>query len=79
MRHKTFFEYPVFDNIRDVIYHSVKKYPKNVAFRLKEKSENETKYIDITYEKFLEEVNNLGTGLYRVRNERQKNSITFKK
>ncbi len=64
MRYKTFFEYPVFTNVKDVIYHSVKKYPKNVAFRLKEKNGEEVKYIDITYEKFLEDVNCLGTGLF---------------
>ncbi len=64
MREKTFFEYPVFDNIKQVIYHSLEKYPNNIAFKLKEKTEEKTKYIDITYTKFLEEVNNLGTGLF---------------
>ena len=61
---KTFFDYPVFNNIKEVIYYSVKKYPQNVAFRLKEKNEEEVKYIDITYDKFLEEVNSFGTGLF---------------
>lgn len=64
MKDKTFFDYPVFDNIKQVIYHSVEKYPNNIAFRLKEKNEEETKYIDITYTEFLEEVNRFGTGLY---------------
>ncbi len=64
MRYKTFFDYPVFNNVKEVIYHSVKKYPKNVAFRLKEKNEEEIKYIDITYEEFFEELNNLGSGLF---------------
>ncbi len=64
---ETFFDYPVFNNIKEVIYFSIKKYPKNIAFKIKEKNENEVKYIDITYEKFLEEVNNLGTGLYSLR------------
>ncbi len=59
MRYKTFFEYPVFNNIKEVIYHSVKKYPQNVAFRLKEKNGEEITYKDITYKEFLEEVNNL--------------------
>ena len=66
MRNKTFFEYPVFDNVRDVIYHSVKKYPDNIAFRLKEKNHAQIKYIDITYKEFLSQVNNLGTGLYSI-------------
>ena len=79
MRYKTFFEYPVFENVRDVIYHSVKKYPQNIAFRLKEENGEETKYIDITYEKFLEEVNNLGTGLFFMRTSRKENRNSCKK
>lgn len=64
MKNKTFFEYPVFDNIRDVIYYSVNKYPENIAFKIKEKNEENIKYIDVTYKEFLDEVNNLGTGLF---------------
>ena len=64
MKDETFFDYPVFDNIKQIIYHSVSKYPKNVAFRLKEKNGEEIKYIDITYTEFLEEINRLGTGFY---------------
>lgn len=79
MKYKTFFEYPVFDNVRDIIYYSVKKYPDNVAFRIKEKKESEVKYIDITYKKFLEEVNSLGTGLYSIRHAREKNCNSCKK
>ncbi len=79
MKKETFFDYPIFDNIKDVIYHSVEKYPKNVAFRVKEKSDQDIKYIDITYEEFLEEVNNLGTGLFKARLKREKDSHTFEK
>jgi len=66
MRSETFFEYPVFDNVKQVIYHSIEKYPNNIAFKLKEKKDNETRYIDITYKEFIEEVNNLGTGLFKM-------------
>lgn len=66
MRNETFFEYPVFDNVKQVIYHSMEKYPNNIAFKLKEKHENEVKYIDITYTDFMNEVNNLGTGLFNI-------------
>lgn len=75
---ETFFDYPVFDNVKDIIYYSVKKYSKNVAFRLKEKSEEKVKYIDITYEKFLNEVNNLGTELYLLGLENKKIAILSK-
>ena len=66
MREETFFEYPVFDNVKQVIYHSVEKYPNNIAFKLKEKNGEEIKYKDITYTEFMEEVNNLGTGLFNI-------------
>ena len=36
---ETFFEYPVFDNVKDIIYFSVKKHSKNIAFKIKEKKE----------------------------------------
>ncbi len=75
---ETFFEYPVFDNIKEIIYFSVKKYPKNIAFKVKEKNENEIKYIDITYKEFLEEVNNLGTGLFSKGLEGKKIAILSK-
>ncbi len=66
MREETFFEYPVFDNIKQVIYHSIDKYPNNIAFKIKEKTESDVKYIDITYTDFINEVNNLGTGLFKL-------------
>ncbi len=66
MRNETFFEYPVFDNIKQVINYSVEKYPNNVAFRLKEKNGEEIKYVDITYLDFINEVNNFGTGLFNI-------------
>lgn len=66
MRDETFFDYPVFDNVKEVIYYSIEKYPNNVAFRLKEKNGEDIKYKDITYTEFIEEVNNFGTGLFNL-------------
>lgn len=66
MRSETFFEYPVFNNVKEVIYHSIEKYPNNIAFKLKEKDGDKVNYIDITYTDFINEVNNLGTGLYSI-------------
>ncbi len=63
---ETFFEYPTFDNIREVIYYSVNQYPNNVAFKLKHKNGEEVTYQDITYKEFLDEVNYLGTGLFNL-------------
>lgn len=75
---ETFFDYPVFNNIKEVIYYSVEKYKTNTAFKLKEKAENEVKYIDITYEEFLTQVNNLGTGLYELGLEGKRVAILSK-
>jgi len=75
---ETFFEYPIFDNVKDIIYFSVKKYPKNVAFKIKEKNQENVKYIDITYEEFLNQVNNLGEGLFSLGMEGKKVAILSK-
>ena len=69
---ETFFKYPDFNNIKEIIYNSAKEYSNNVAFikkeqiNKKEKNGKEVKYKDITYKKLLEEANNLGTGLYNL-------------
>lgn len=63
---ETFFEYPNFTNVKDIIYYSVDKYRENRAFIIKEKVGEEVKYKNISYGDFLEEVNSLGTGLFRL-------------
>ena len=52
------------ENIKEIMYETVKKYKTNTAFTLKYKEEKDIRYEDITYERFLEEVNNLGTKLF---------------
>ena len=54
-----------FKDIKGIIYNSAKKYANNIAFRIKEKVNKNTKYIDITYKKLLEDINHFGTGLYK--------------
>ncbi len=66
MREETFFDYPLFDNVKDVIYYSIEKYPNNIAFKIKEKNGEEIQYKDITYTNFINEVNNFGTGLFEM-------------
>lgn len=55
-----------FENIKELIYHSAKKYKDNTAFILKEKKEKEVQYKNISYEKFLEDINALGTKFYNL-------------
>ena len=44
---ETFFKYPDFNNIKEIIYNSVEKYPNNIAFKIKEKNGKEVKYKEI--------------------------------
>lgn len=57
-------EVPKFENVKEIIYNSVKLYPENIAFTIKEKEENNVEYINITYTKLLENINAVGTALY---------------
>lgn len=40
-----------FFNIRDHIENAIKKYPNNIAFKIKEKNGKKVNYINITYRK----------------------------
>lgn len=59
-----FFEYPDFENIKEVVNHVVNKYPDNRAFIIKHKIDKEVSYENITFKQLMEDVNNLGTALY---------------
>ena len=52
-----------FENIKDMIENAVKLYPNNNAFIIKHKNGKEVTYENITYSRFQEEINALGTGL----------------
>jgi len=55
-----------FENIKDLIYNSAEKYAKNVAFTTKVINGKEVEYEETTYEKFLEEINYLGTAFFNL-------------
>lgn len=60
-----------FNNVKEIIYNSVKLYPENVAFEIKiqnqdKENKNDFKYVDVTYKKLLEDVNCFGTSLYKM-------------
>ncbi len=52
-----------FNNLKEVIEDAANKYSSNNAFIIKNKEGKKTTYTNITYTKFLEEINNLGTAL----------------
>jgi long-chain acyl-CoA synthetase len=61
---KYFFEYPDFNNVKEMMYYLVNKYPEHNAFIVKNKIDKEVTYRKITFKNLLEDVNNFGTGLY---------------
>ena len=58
------FDATEFNNIKEIIYNSAKKYKDNIAFVIKHKEEKNTTYENVTYKRLLEDVNKLGTALY---------------
>ena len=54
----------LFDNIKDVIYNSVKLYPNHIAFVTKIINGKDVKYKNTTYKQMLNDINSFGTGLY---------------
>ena len=60
-------EVPRFNNIKEIIYNSVKLYAKDIAFTTKITKENKkVEYKETTYEEFLKEINALGTALFNM-------------
>ncbi|MBP3255178.1 MAG: AMP-binding protein [Clostridia bacterium] len=54
------------NNLKDVIYNSVNNYGNNIAFVIKHwKDRKNFEYENITYKRFLEDINKFGTGLYK--------------
>ena len=64
MEKEKYFEATEFEDIKGIIYNSAKIYANNTAFILKHKNEKEISYENITYKKFLEDINAFGTKLY---------------
>ncbi len=53
-----------FQNIKEIIYHSAKKYAEKIAFIIKHQEGKNKTYENVTYKRLLEEINALGTKLY---------------
>jgi len=53
-----------FQNIKEIIYNSAKKYANNIAFIIKHQEGKNKTYENITYKTLLEHINQLGTKLY---------------
>lgn len=68
-------EIPKFNNIKEVLYNSVKLYKDNIAFTIKCKENEKIRYINKTYEDFLEDVNSFGTNIYDLGLENERIAI----
>lgn len=66
MKNKILYNAHQFQNIREILNNTVKLYPKNVAFKIKNKKGKEVTYTDITYEMFQNDINEFGTGLVKL-------------
>ena len=62
-----FRDLPIFNNIKEVIYNSVKLYKNNIAFVTKIKKEDKSvEYVNHTYQNLLDDINAFGTSLYKL-------------
>ena len=55
-----------FENIKELLYGTVKKHENNIAYCIKTENEKKVAYRDITYKELLEEVNALGTKMFEL-------------
>ena len=55
-----------FENIKELIYNSAKKYENHIAFVIKKSNGKKAEYQNITYKELLDEINSLGTKLYEL-------------
>ncbi len=55
-----------FENVKDIIYNSAKKYSDNIAFINKKQIGKKLEYTEITYKELLNQINYLGTKLYDI-------------
>lgn len=66
MKSEIIFRVPEFQNIKEIVYNSVKNYRENIAFVIKHQNGKEFKYENITYKRFLDDINKLGTAFYKL-------------
>ena len=63
---KKLYNPPKYDTIKEYINEGIKKYPNNVAFRIKGKRDKEVVYKDITYTEFENDLESLAQGFIEI-------------
>ena len=66
MKKERYFNAIEFKDIKGIIYNSAKQYAQNIAFTIKHKNDKEVTYENITFKKFLQDINAFGTKLYEM-------------
>lgn len=66
MKSERIFKVPEVQNMKEVIYNAVKNYSENIAFVIKHQNGKEVEYENVTYKRFLEDINKLGTAFYKL-------------
>lgn len=66
MKKNIIFEAVEFENVKQIIYSSAKKYENQIAFVIKHQENKKVSYENITYKQFLEDINKFGTALYNM-------------
>lgn len=66
MKTERIFKVPQPNNVKDVIYRAADKFADNIAFVIKHQENKEVSYENVTYKRFLEDINKLGTALYKM-------------
>ena len=64
MKNQIIFKATEFNNIKEIIYNSVDKYSNHIAFVIKHQENKKVSYENVTYKRFLEDINKFGTALY---------------
>ena len=66
MKKNIIFEAVEFENVKQIIYNSAKKYENQIAFVIKHQENKKVSYENITYKQFLKDINKFGTALYNM-------------
>lgn len=66
MKKKKMFEAKEFNNIKEIIYNSAKKYKDNIAFTIKHQENKKVEYENVTYSRLLDDINAFGTSLFKM-------------
>ena len=78
MKNKKIFEVDEFNNIKEIIYNSAKKYENNIAFAIKHQENGKVSYENVTYKKLLQDINKLGTSLFDMNMQNKRIAIIGK-